>query len=151
VVDESTLHRLAGDALEDMFSDGETVASAATLVIDALRPYLRAPERESIDVADIDAEIAIAEAIQLMPRDTAYEDKGEPVLKYLNRLGYRIVDGSGTEEGGLTDSIRHDAVRDALQMLVYLKDIKKTKPEEYGAKKEAAWEDARSALALPVR
>lgn len=47
------------------------------------------------EAEDIDVEIAIAEAIQLMPRDTAYEEKGVPVLQYLKWLGYRIVkDGS---------------------------------------------------------
>jgi len=58
-----------------------------TAILWNTRPTTPAPEA----VEDIDVEIAIAEAIQLMPRDHAYEDKGGPVLKYLKQLGYSVV------------------------------------------------------------
>ena len=57
----------------------------------------KAPEQDIVEVPDIDVEIAIAEAIQLLPRDHAYEDKGVPVLRYLKNLGYRVTQIEGQE------------------------------------------------------
>lgn len=54
----------------------------------------RQPMREIAWVPDIDVEIAIAEALQLIPRATTYEDKGNPVLHYLKKQGYRIFKSS---------------------------------------------------------
>lgn len=50
-----------------------------------------ATKRESVAVEDIDVEIAIAEAIQLIPNGTTYEDKGTPVLQYLKKCGFKIT------------------------------------------------------------
>lgn len=44
------------------------------------------------EVDDLDVEIAIAEAIQLIPNGTTYEEKGTPVLAYLKKHGWKIVD-----------------------------------------------------------
>lgn len=49
------------------------------------------PERESVAVEDVDVEIAIAEAIHLIPKGTTYEDTGTPVLEYLKKCGFRIT------------------------------------------------------------
>ena len=48
-----------------------------------------------IPVDNIDVEIAIAEAIQLIPNNMTYEEKGVPILKYLEKLGYRVMQAGG--------------------------------------------------------
>lgn len=60
----------------------------------------RATMRESGEVPDIDVEIAIAEAIQLIPARTTYEDKGSPVLHYLKKHGYRVFKHDDGESNG---------------------------------------------------
>lgn len=58
------------------------------------------PKREICRVKDIDAEIAIAEGIQKIPKSFTYEEFGTPVLKHLKSLGYQITkieDGSSNE------------------------------------------------------
>ena len=43
-------------------------------------------------------EIAIAEAIALMPVRTCYEDKGTPVLAYLKKMGWHIVEEKSVKD-----------------------------------------------------
>lgn len=45
-----------------------------------------------VEVDDLDVEIAIAEAIQLLPPRTCYEDKGTPVLAYLKKMGWKVME-----------------------------------------------------------
>ncbi len=51
-----------------------------------------------VEVDDIDVEIAIAEAIQLMPPRTTYEEKGVPVLAYLKKYGWKIMEEKSTKD-----------------------------------------------------
>lgn len=51
-----------------------------------------------VEVEDIDVEIAIAEAIQLMPPKTTYEDKGTPVLAYLKKMGWKVMEYSSAKK-----------------------------------------------------
>lgn len=53
---------------------------------------MNATDTSFVEVDDIDVEIAIAEAIQLMPPRTTYEEKGVPVLAYLKKMGWKVME-----------------------------------------------------------
>ncbi len=59
--------------------------------IRSLLAAVNAPKREYVEVPDEDVEVAIAEAIALIPKKTDYCETGIPVLKELKKYGWRII------------------------------------------------------------
>lgn len=57
--------------------------------------FARVMKRELVAVDDIDVEIAIAEAIAVLPPRMVYHDKGEPVLAYLKKHGWVVMQEKG--------------------------------------------------------
>lgn len=57
-------------------------------------------KRELVEVPDEDVEIAIAEAIAVMPSRTDYCEKGIPILKDLKKRGYVVMQKSERIEDG---------------------------------------------------
>jgi hypothetical protein len=55
----------------------------------ALTTYEAAKPQEMFDEFEVD--VAIAEALALLPRDTCYEDKGTAIREILRKNGYQIV------------------------------------------------------------
>lgn len=53
---------------------------------------MTATDTSFIEVDDIDVEIAIAEAIAVMNPRMVYTDKGEPVLAYLKKHGWKVME-----------------------------------------------------------
>ena len=51
-----------------------------------------------VEVEDIDVEIAIAEAIAIMNPRMVYTDKGEPVLAYLKKHGWKVMEPSAAKK-----------------------------------------------------
>ena len=60
-------------------------------VIDLIRQADEQVGEAYVQVEDIDVEIAIAEAIQLMPPRITYEEKGVPILDYLKKHGWSVM------------------------------------------------------------
>lgn len=50
-----------------------------------------------VEVMDLDVEVAIAEAIAVMPKNTDYCETGVSVLKHLKALGYIVMEDKGRD------------------------------------------------------
>jgi hypothetical protein len=82
----------AADALWDcQKANGEIALLYAEAMEEIETLKERLAEQKPVAAEDIDVEIAIAEAVQLMPPRTTYEEKGVPILKYLKKHGYVVM------------------------------------------------------------
>lgn len=56
------------------------------------------PDTSTVEVDDIDVEIAIAEAIAVLPPRTVYDEKGVPILAYLKKHGWKVMEPSSAKK-----------------------------------------------------